>query len=428
MLKSTSLLARMALVLVLTLAVVFALTRAVFLRDQAIHAARREANHSADRIGLALSFVRTGQVALPLEAAGLLVQRIPLAIDAPPVTATRPAEQARFESLLRRHLDGAELIHAQAGPNYATRVRLPSGELVQVTVVHTPPGHAPPPPPWVAFVGLAGALAVALAAATVWVTRPLRRLVQAANRIDTLGLAPRVDETGPDEVAVVLRAFNRMRDRIDRQTADRLQVLQGVSHDLKTPLTRLRFRVDELADDMLRDAVVRDITSMQAMVSGALNYARMLDSAQPSELIDLAVLLRAVCDDANDAGGQAGILCQMPSHVIARPAALHRAFANLVENAIRYGGRAEVTIEAHDADVVVRIRDGGAGIDDKHLAHAFEPYYRGDGDGDGSGLGLSIARDCFIRHGGHIKLENHPDGGLEVNVRLPRAAAGAMAS
>jgi signal transduction histidine kinase len=429
-LKPNSLLGRMVLVLASTLAIASVLMGVAFVRDRDENAARREVMQSADRIAMALSFARTGRVSLPIEAGGLRLQVDPIAADLQPAASTFSANDLLFMALLRPHLDGAELTHAQAGPDYAVRLRLPGGERIRITVVHTPPAHAAPPPPWRAFAGLAGALAVALALATVWVTRPMRRLVEAANHIDTLGLTARLDEYGPNEVAVVLRAFNRMRDRIDFQTADRVRVLQGVSHDLKTPLTRLRFRIDAMVDETLRKAVLEDIASMQAMIAGALNYARMLDSGQPSELVDLAALLRAVCDDANNAGGQAQVSYRAPLYVTARPAALHRAFANLVDNAIRYGGRAEVTIEANDTDIVVKVRDGGVGINGNDLARAFEPYYRGAAAGDasyGSGLGLSIARDCFISHGGHVELKNHPDAGMEVSVRLTPASASAIA-
>jgi signal transduction histidine kinase len=159
----------------------------------------------------------------------------------------------------------------------------------------------------------------------------------------------------------------------------------------------------------LRESIARDIDAMQEMVGAALEYMRTLEDAQPAVRIDLTALLQGVCDDANKAGGRA---------------ALQRAFANLVDNAIRYGGRADVAIEACAADIVVRVRDGGPGISEHDMARAFEPYYRGSAAGDanrGSGLGLAIARDSFVRHGGGIELNNLPDGGLEVSVRLAAA-------
>jgi two-component system, OmpR family, sensor kinase len=419
-----SLSGRLALMLLMALLVALALMGAAFLRDREARAGERETSQAAERIALALDFIGTGQVNLPLDAAGLRVQ-----LDAPPADAPRdgpPPSDPRFAALLRPRLAGAELISAHTEPGYAARVRLPGGERILVQIVHTPPAHGAPPPPFVAFAGLAVSLAAALLCATLWITRPLRRVAQAADRIDTRGLTARLDESGPSEVSAVLRAFNRMRDRIDEQTTDRVRVLQGVSHDLKTPLTRLRFRVDDLADGTLRDSISRDIDAMQAMVGAALDYMRTLDDAQPVERVDLTMLLQDVCDNANKAGGRASLQQQAPLVVAARPAALQRAFANLIDNAIRYGGWAEVTIEAGGADIVVRVRDGGPGLSERDMARAFEPYYRGSAAGDasrGNGLGLAIARDSFIRHGGSIELKNCAGGGLEVSVRLPEVAA-----
>jgi signal transduction histidine kinase len=262
--------------------------------------------------------------------------------------------------------------------------------------------------------------------ATLWITRPLRRVAQAADRIDTRERTARLNESGPSEVAAVLRAFNRMLDRIDRQTTDRVRVLSGVSHDLKTPLTRLRFRIDGLADRTLRESISRDIDAMQTMVGAALDYMRTLGDAQPMASVELVALLQAVCDDANSAGERAWLRRHEPLYVMARPQALQRAFANVVDNAIRYGGRADVSIDAGAAGIVVRVRDGGPGMSERDLARAFEPYYRGSAAGDasgGSGLGLAIARDTFVRCGGHVKLKNTPDAGLEVSVRLVGAPA-----
>jgi signal transduction histidine kinase len=374
----------------------------------------------ARAIGLALSFVRTGRVSLPIEAAGLRVQ-----LDTAPLDAAVRSDPM-FAALIQPRLGAAELIEARAAPDYAVRVRLPGGERLQVAIVQTPPAHAAPPPPFLAFAGLAGALAAALLLATLWITRPLRRVAQAAERIDTRERLARLDESGPSEVAAVLRAFNRMLDRIEQQTTDRVRVLRGVSHDLKTPLTRLRFRVDALADGALRESISRDIDAMEAMVGAALDYMRTLDDAQPSGRVDLVALLQAVCDDANEAGERAALQRCAPSYVAARPVALQRAFANLVDNAIRYGGRADVAIEADATEVVVRVRDAGPGMSERDLARAFEPYYRGSAAGDtghGSGLGLAIARDTVARHGGRIELHNQPGAGLEVSVRLAVAAA-----
>jgi signal transduction histidine kinase len=422
-----SLSGRLALLLSVALLVAFALMSAGFLRDREVRAGEREAMQAADRIALALDFVRTGRVGLPVEAAGLRVQADTLPDDPPPAAAPPSADDQRFASLLRPRLAGAELVQARASPDYAVRLRLPDGERIRMNIVHTPPVPGAPPPPFIAFAGLAVALAAALLWATLWITRPLRRVAQAADRIDTRALTPRLDESGPSEVTAVLRAFNRMRDRIDEQTTDRVRVLRGVSHDLKTPLTRLRFRVDGLADGALRESISRDIDSMQTMVGAALDYMRTLEDAQPSACVDLAALLQAVCDDANKAGGRASLAHpahHAPLHVAARPAALQRAFANLVDNAIRYGGWAEVAVEAGAADIVVRVRDGGPGLSERDMARAFEPYYRGSAAGDaslGNGLGLAIARDSFVRHGGHIELKNLPGSGLEVSVRLAAA-------
>jgi signal transduction histidine kinase len=271
-----SLTGRLALMLLALLAVAFAMMGSAFIRHREFRADERLAMQAADRIVLAFEFVRTGQVRLRVETAGLRLQ-VASNSSSTSFISTSASSNQLFTSLLQAKLAAVELIDARVAPGFAARVRLSTREQVVATVVHTPPAHSAPPPPFAEFAGLAGALAVSMLWAIAAITKPLRRVAQAASLVSIRPGAARLDESGPAEVADVLRAFNHMHDRIDQQTTDQVRVLQGVSYDLKTPLTRLRFRIDKLADEALHKSISEDIDAMQKMVSSALSYLRTLE-------------------------------------------------------------------------------------------------------------------------------------------------------
>lgn len=253
--------------------------------------------------------------------------------------------------------------------------------------------------------------------------RPLRRLASAA---DAIGRGPdvAVAETGPEEVRHVAQAFNGMQARIHRLMQDRTQALAAVSHDLRTPITRLRLRAGFLDDPEMQAAIDADLEEMEAMIEATLAYLR--GETEPKQVTDLAALLSTLTDDVCDAGGVATYAG--PNHIALplHPSGVKRAFANLVNNAVTYGGGAQVSVVCSVAGVTVRVEDTGPGIPESDLDRVFEPFQRLEhsrnrGTG-GVGLGLAIARQAIANEGGTVRLSNRRQGGLSAQVFLPGRA------
>jgi signal transduction histidine kinase len=255
--------------------------------------------------------------------------------------------------------------------------------------------------------------------------RPLRQFAEAANRVGAPGAAPAiVPEEGPREVRHAAQAFNRMQARIDRLITDRTQALAAVSHDLRTPIARLRLRAGFVEDAETQRAIDADLDEMEAMIEATLAYLRGETESEPRRAADLAAILETLCDAAVDAGHAVQWAGPRQARLVCRPVALKRAFANLIDNAVKYGGGARVSLDADAAAVTVRVEDDGPGIPEEALETVFEPFRRLEdsrnrGSG-GSGLGLTIARQVVEAHGGTLVLANRAGGGLAAMVRLPR--------
>jgi signal transduction histidine kinase len=275
---------------------------------------------------------------------------------------------------------------------------------------------------------MAGGIAVVAILLMRSLIAPLGALAKAA---DAIGRGPGVvvTERGPDEVRQVAQAFNAMQVRIERLIADRTQALAAVSHDLRTPITRLRLRAGFIAEREAQVAMDADLDEMEAMIDATLAYLR--GDAEPEEprATDLAALLMTLVDDAADAGRPASFTG--PRHLVLplRPLAVKRAFANLIDNALTYGGVARVMLRQADAAVLVQIDDDGPGIPDSDLERVFAPFERLDGSRNsrtgGVGLGLSIVRQAIRREGGTATLSNRIEGGLRAEVMIPRRRNGA---
>jgi signal transduction histidine kinase len=263
--------------------------------------------------------------------------------------------------------------------------------------------------------------------ATHWVGRPLATFAKAADRLGRDVNAPALPEDGPREVRFAIAAFNEMQGRIRRFVEDRTRMLAAISHDLRSPVTRLRLRTEMLPDGEPRQRMLTDLDEMEAMVASALDFARGEAVSEPTQAIDLAATLQAVCDNATDMGLPAAYAWEGRLVCACRPSAIKRALVNLVENAARYGGRADVRTvrERHEIDVV--IEDCGPGIPESEMEKVFAPFYRIEGSRNrktgGMGLGMSVARTIVRAHGGDIRLENRPEGGLRVTVTLPQEAS-----
>jgi len=272
-----------------------------------------------------------------------------------------------------------------------------------------------------------GVIIVTLLVATSLI-RPLRRVAAAADEIGRTDRPVSVVEEGPDEVRQVAHAFNAMQARLLRMSADRALALAAVSHDLRTPLQRLRLRVSDLGDEEAQTRTEADLAEMEAMIDATLTYLRGTDDrpAEPIRPIDLASMLQSLCDDAADMGRDASF--EGPERLLfrCRPIGLKRAVVNLVENALAYGERARVRLcEATDGTVSIEVEDDGPGIPESDLLHVFEPFWRRETSRNratgGSGLGLTIARSAIEENGGTLELRNRPGGGLVAQARFPRA-------
>ncbi|QJE74840.1 HAMP domain-containing protein [Aerophototrophica crusticola] len=274
---------------------------------------------------------------------------------------------------------------------------------------------------------LAGSAAVAILL-SAWVlgftTRPLRRFAAAANRLGVDMSAPSLDESGPREVRLAASAFNTMQRRLKAFVEDRTRMLAAVSHDLRTPLTRLRLRAEFIDDDAVREKMLEDLAEMEAMIGSTLAFARDQANEEPMQAIDLNAMLGKVAEDMRDAGRPVGLTpAPQPLPVMGRRMGLRRAFCNLLDNAVKYGGTAELGLSRGAETVTVTIDDHGPGIPEAEFDNVFRPFYRLEAsrsrDTGGTGLGLSVANDIIRGHGGEIRLSNRPGGGLRVTVTLP---------
>ena len=263
---------------------------------------------------------------------------------------------------------------------------------------------------------------------SVWAARrltaPLARFAAAAERLGVDGESDPLPEAGPEELRAATRAFNRMQERLRRFVADRTQMLAAISHDLRTPLTRMRLRAELVDDPEMQRKMLSALDEMEAMITATLAFARDDAQREPRGPLDLADLLQSLCEDRGDAGQSASYEGPVHSVVDARSVALRRAFANLMDNAIAYGGGCRVRLAPENGQVRVEIDDDGPGIPEDQMEKVFAPFYRLDPSRNkatgGVGLGLSTARTIIRGHGGDIALANRPEGGLRVTVTLPR--------
>jgi len=262
-----------------------------------------------------------------------------------------------------------------------------------------------------------------------WATRPLKTLADAADELGKNINRPPIPEAGPVEVARAARAFNTMQTRLSGYIRERTQVLAAMSHDLKTPITRLRLRAELLDDVQLRAKFTGDLQEMESMVAAALDFLRGLESSETPQPVDVMALLESLQADIQETGGSVEIAGQTQRPYTGRAQALKRCIGNLVENAVKYGQRARVIVDDNDSRLELRIQDKGPGIPASELKKVFEPFYRVEAsrnrDTGGTGLGLAIARSVAELHGGSIVLTNRPEGGLEAALTLPRLPGGA---
>lgn len=258
--------------------------------------------------------------------------------------------------------------------------------------------------------------------------RPLRRLAVSAEHLGLHRDATPVPETGPLEVRTIAQSLNRMSERVSRFVEDRTRMVSAISHDLRTPLTRLRLRAELVEDAETRNKILADIRQMEQIVGETLAWSREDAARGPRGPVDIAALLLGLSEDATDAGK--AVRFEGPSRVVlsCHAGAVRRALDNLVDNAVAYGGEADVTLRDLPGAIEIEVADRGPGIPQDQLDKVFAPFVRleesRNRDTGGAGLGLAIARDAIRAHGGDIRLENRTDGpGLRALVTLPKTQA-----
>lgn len=282
-----------------------------------------------------------------------------------------------------------------------------------------------PVSPWLPLVLV---LQIALLGACIWLavrmaTRPLHQLAMVA---DTLGpdlKAARLPENGPAEVALAARAFNAMQDRIAMYMTDRLQILTAISHDLQTPITRMRLRLDLMEDRPEYTKLRQDLHEMETLVREGVVYARTLHGAAEAPCrVDIDALLDTLVCDYIDAGRAVSLHGRVGAPILARPQALRRVVGNLADNALKFAGAAELAVSLANGMVVISVLDRGPGIPAESLDAVFEPFHRLESsrnrDTGGSGLGLAIARQLSLAMDAALSLHNREGGGLEARLLL----------
>lgn len=277
---------------------------------------------------------------------------------------------------------------------------------------------------WSQLLALAGGIAAVMVlgiGAMRLITRPIESLASAAEELGRGARPGDVPEAGLNEVRQAARAFNRMQHRIRRMIEDRTQMIAAISHDLRTPITRLRLRAEFVEDAEEQQKMLADLDQMEGIIKSTLAFAREDADTEPTSPVDLTQLLAEVAETHPPAKVVTRETCTLR----ARPVALRRCFSNLVENAIRYGGSAEIVVRDLPDAVEVTVDDTGPGIPEDRLKDVFRPFVRLEDsrnrDSGGAGLGLAIARSVALAHGGAIALANRPAGGIRAQVRLPKA-------
>jgi signal transduction histidine kinase len=277
---------------------------------------------------------------------------------------------------------------------------------------------------WLVFLTVSTGIVSTIA--TRQLVRPIRKFAEAIRLFGTNPHAPPIAKMGPRELTSVITSFNEMQAQIQKFVAYRTAMLAAISHDLRTPLTRIRLRGELIADEMQQARLFRDVDELQAMVDGALAFFRGDADEEAVTSFDLSGVLQTIANDYADQDIE--IAYAGPSHAVyrGRPFALKRAFTNLIENAVKYGTPPTIELSCQEKTVAIMVRDQGPGIPTEALERVFSPFYRLENSRNrttgGVGLGLTAALAIIRGHGGDIVLSNLPAGGLGALVTLPRIA------
>jgi signal transduction histidine kinase len=283
------------------------------------------------------------------------------------------------------------------------------------------------PPPYALLGTLLGTVVITVLLC-VWasrrVTAPLLRLAEAADQVDVDHGGTVPVTAGTREIRLLADAFNGLIRRLGGYAAEQRRLVAGVSHDLRTPLTRLRLRLDQVEDPALRERLLHDVQVMQRVVESSLSLIRAQDGGAQTRDVDVGALLATIVDDFSDTGADVAFTGPLHQRLRCDPALLTRAVENIVDNALKFAGRAEVLLREEGDCAVIEVSDDGPGISDEQKARVFQAFYRGDesrGVTEGSGLGLSITKALVQAHGGSVDLLDAEPSGLCVRLNLPKA-------
>ncbi|MDR3087908.1 MAG: HAMP domain-containing protein, partial [Azoarcus sp.] len=255
-------------------------------------------------------------------------------------------------------------------------------------------------------------------------TRPLSKLSEAALALSEDPERPPLEPVGPTEVVQATNAFNQMQKRLVEHIHERTHILAAISHDLQTPITRLRLRAEMVDDEHLKTRIQSDLDAMQSLIREGLAYARSMEVTAPPQPIDLNALLAALCNDAVDMGWAVSVAGLASAPFVGQVVALRRALWNLIENGVKFGITVDIVLsETPDAFRIV-VHDHGPGLPAEEMERVFEPFYRTESSRNretgGTGLGLAITRNLLHVQRGSVNLHNSPEGGLVATVILPR--------
>jgi signal transduction histidine kinase len=410
---------QIALIIVASLAVIHAVLTAFFLSRPERH------EHPPDQIATLVELIDASAA----ELRPLLVKDMAIAFPQLEVRLTGSAPSSRdggdddrLVDALRHRLGPHYQVWrlAEAGPAPLVAIGLRDGAIISARVPTMPRPLFGPAIVTLLFV------AVSVTLLGIWagrgLTRPLRNLARAAENYSPEGEIAPLPERGPYEIRAAARALNQMRARVKALIDDRTRMLAAVSHDLRTPITRLRLRCEFIENQALRASALDDLDHMNAMVENVLNFLRDGGSRASPVAMNLSASLQTICDQFTDMGHE--VAYDGPDQVVltARHDDLHRAITNLVDNAVRYGGKAMVRLTREASALVIAVEDDGPGIAGSAKEDMLQPFARGDaarGLGDGFGLGLSIARAVVEAHGGNLLLLDRAPSGLVARIRLP---------
>lgn len=305
-------------------------------------------------------------------------------------------------------------------------LRLADGQWVRIDASLKPAAPALPSDFYVHLLVSLATVVVVVMVAVRQATKPLRQLAEAADSLGQNLDAPPLTESGSTEMRTATQAFNGMRERIRRLVEERSRALAAVSHDLRTPLTRMRLRSELIEDEQLRNQMAADLDAMAQMIDATLDYLRGLRENEPVRPIDINALMSSLAEDSAAIGREIGVEGAAQSSYPGRLSALRRALQNLIDNAFKYGRSPRLRIDDDAGSLRLTVEDDGPGIPPDALSRVTEPYYRPDAarasNTGGVGLGLSIVKDVALLHGGELILSNRPQGGLTATLRLPRNA------